>query len=215
MIAAGSSKSPSQSKFWKFSLSQETPMFRHPSLILILTFMVRSICLAAEPPADLKPILPFLDDETVAVIYMDVQKLNVDAFMKTLESWDPLVNLPELKEGRNNIKRAMVNFKQTGAKRVYFVFTLSESIASPGFLLVPLDEGIDAKAVASVMFTGEPDRVPELPPNQFGWPEIAKQVDRAIVMGSRRTVNRLAEAKAQPQPALEAAFAAAGDSAVR
>jgi hypothetical protein len=92
---------------------------------------------------------------------------------------------------------------------------MSDSLGSPGFALVPLEAGADAKALANLLFSGRPDGPSSIGPNQSGWPEVAQEVNGAVVLGSRAMVKRLGERKAAPPANLDAAFASAGDSALQ
>src|SRR5882672_5636398 len=59
-------------------------MTRHPMLILMFAFVLRASSFAAENPAA-KHLAPFADDQTVAILDLDVDRLDVDALKQKAE----------------------------------------------------------------------------------------------------------------------------------
>jgi hypothetical protein len=196
-------------------------MIRHPSLILMLAFVLRSFCIAAEPGAAVKQIAPFVDQQTIAVVHLDTQRLDADALHKKLEALTGTAKLDAQQQQQADdaiglampvLKKGLVDFKKAGARHVYFVFTMSDILSSPGFAVVPLEQGADAKAIAALLFSGRTDGPTSLGPNQTGWPETAEEVKGAVVLGTRGMIKRLGERKPEALATLEPAFAAAGDA---
>jgi hypothetical protein len=201
---------------------QETNiMTRHPLLILILAFVLRSFSFAVDNPAA-KHLAPFVDDQTVAIVHLDVDRLDPDALQKKFQELSTNLAPEEQHQaammialGMPVIKNGREAFIKAGGHHVYFIFTMSDSLGSPGFALVPLEEGADAKTISSLLFSGRPDGPNSVGPNQTGWPEVAEAVNGAVVLGSRAMVKRLGERKPAPPANLQAAFASAGDSALQ
>jgi hypothetical protein len=196
-------------------------MFRHHSLIIMLAFVLRSFTFAAENPAA-KQLASFADDQTIGIVHLDVDRLDVDALQKKLQELSAQLAPEEQQQatlmlslGMPVIKSGQEAFKKAGGHHVYFVFTMSDTLGSPGFAFVPLEAGADAKAIGNLLFSGRPDGPNSLGPNQTGWPEVAQEVSGAVVLGSRAMIKSLSERKATTPANLEAAFASAGDSAIQ
>ncbi|HEV8379801.1 MAG TPA: hypothetical protein VGP99_13195, partial [Tepidisphaeraceae bacterium] len=177
--------------------------------------------LAADNPAA-KHLAPFVDDQTVAIVHLDVDRLDVDALKQKAQELAGKLAPEEQRSatmmlalGIPVIKNGQEAFRKAGGHHCYFVFTMSDSLGSPGFALVPLEEGADIKTISNLLFSGRPDGPNSLGPNQTGWPEVAQEVNGAVVLGSRAMIKRLGERKATPPANLEAAFASAGDSALQ
>jgi hypothetical protein len=196
-------------------------MFRHQSLFIILAFVLRSFSFAADNPAA-RHLAPFADDQTIAILHLDVDRLDVDALQKKLQDLSTQLAPEEQRQatmvislGMPVLKSDQEAFKKAGGHHVYFVFTMSDSLGSPGFALVPLEQGADAKTIGNLLFSGRPDGPNSLGPNQTGWPEVAQEVNGAVVLGSRAMIKKLSERKTAPPANLEAAFASAGDSTLQ
>jgi len=196
-------------------------MTRHSTLTILLAFVLGSFAFAADNPAA-KHLAPFVDEQTIAILHLDVDRLDVDALKAKAQELSAKL-APEEREQANLmlalgipvIKNGREAFIKAGGHHVYFVFTMSDSLGSPGFALVPLEQGADAKTIANLLFSGRPDGPNSVGPNQTGWPEAAEEVNGAVVLGSRAMIKRLGERKANPPAHLEAAFASAGDSALQ
>jgi hypothetical protein len=196
-------------------------MTRHPTLVILLAFVLHSFAFAADNPAA-RHVAPFADEQTVAIVHLDVDRFDVDALKAKAQELSAKLGpeeqqqatlmlslgIPAMKSGRDA-------FIKAGGHHVYFVFTMSDALGSPGFALVPLEQGADEKTIANLLFSGRPDGPNSLGANQTGWPEAAETVNGAVVMGSRAMIKRLGERKATPPAHLEAAFASAGDSALQ
>jgi hypothetical protein len=187
----------------------------------LFALLIASFTFAADNPAA-KHLAPFADEQTVAIVHLNVDKLDVDALKQKAQDLATklapeeqrqatlmlALGIPVLKNGREE-------FIKAGGHHVYFVFTMSDSLGSPGFAVVPLEQGADAKTLANLLFSGQVDGPNSLGANQTGWPEVAQEVNGAVVLGSRAMIKRLGEKKAAPPANLEAAFASAGDSALQ
>jgi hypothetical protein len=197
-------------------------MIRHSSIFIMLALVLRSFSLAADNPAA-RHLAPFVDDQTVAIIHLDVDRLDIDALQKKAQELSASFAAEEQRQaammlalGMPVIKNGKEAFTKAGGHHVYFVFTMSDSLGSPGFALVPLEQGADEKTISNLLFSGRPDGPNSLAPNQSGWPEAAQEVNGAVVLGSRGMIKRLGERKAAAHPAnLQAAFTSAGDSALQ
>jgi hypothetical protein len=188
---------------------------------MLFASLVASFAFAADNPAA-RHLAPFADDQTVAIVHLNVDRLDVDALKQKAQELSAKLAPEEQRQaavmlalGIPVLKSGQEAFVKAGGHHVYFVFTMSDSLGSPGFAVVPLEQGADAKTLANLLFSGRPDGPNSLAPNQTGWPEVAQEVNGAVVMGSRSMIKRLGERKANPPANLDAAFAAAGDSALQ
>src|SRR5205814_5573476 len=113
-----------------------------------------------------------------------VDRLDVDALQKKFQDLSAKLAPDEQRQatlmlslGMPVIKSGQEAFKKAGGHHVYFVFTMSDSLGSPGFALAPVEAGGDAKTIANLLFSGRPDGPNSLAPNQTGWPEAAEEVN--------------------------------------
>jgi len=153
-------------------------MTRHPCSFMLFALLVASFAFAADNPAA-KHLAPFADDQTVAIVHLNVDRLDVDALKQKAQELSArlapeeqhqaglmlALGIPVLKNGREE-------FIKAGGHHVYFVFTMSDSLGSPGFAVVPLEKDADAKTLANLLFSGLPNGPSSLGPNQTGWPRV-------------------------------------------
>src|SRR5687768_14063958 len=146
-------------------------MTRHPMLILMFAFVLRSFSFAADNPAA-KHLAAFADEQTVAIVHLDVDRLDPDALQKKLQELSTKLAPEEQRQaammialGMPVIKNGREAFIKAGGHHAYFVFTMSDSLGSPGFALVPLEEGADAKTISNLLFSGRADGPNSLGPN--------------------------------------------------
>src|SRR5215212_4943605 len=158
-------------------------MTRHLCLFITIAFVLRSLTLAAENPAA-KHLAPFADDQTVAIVHLDVDKLDVDALKQKVQDLSIKLAPEEQRQaavmlalGIPVLQSGKEAFIKAGGHQVYFIFTMSDSLGSPGFAVVPLEQGADAKTISNLLFSGRPDGNSSLAPNQTGWPEVAQEIN--------------------------------------
>lgn len=171
-------------------------------LLLVMGFA--SAAAAAEkfdPAARARVIAPFVDEQTVAVIRVDMTRVSLDALYEELGRL-----FPEGKEDfaaeRPRAGKMLAQFTEAGGKDVYFVVTTAlVPHGPPGFLVVPIHPGVDEKALRAA-----------LP----GRNEAAQRIGDALVIAERQAMlEHVRTLKPDPRPELAAAFAAAGDTAAQ
>jgi hypothetical protein len=152
-----------------------------------------------DPAARAKVVAPLIDDQTVAVLHVDLARMPVDAlFAKALEI------LPELEYGlagpRKDIGRSLKELESVVGKELYVVLSMADvGLSAPTVPLIamPLKPDADEKAIAKV----------------FEYPNVAKKrVGNFLVIAAPETMKRLEGLKPEPRPELAAAFEAAGDT---
>src|SRR5262249_41809836 len=132
--------------------SRKTPMSHVAGLLLPLLLLP-----AAPIPADrkfdadaaAKAVSPFLDDDTVAVIHVDLTRLDADRLHEQLGTLGRL-QPGDLKEQKKALADAVKKLTDAGAKDVFMVFSIADFGKQPPFFVVPLDQGADPDALVGL-----------------------------------------------------------------
>jgi prepilin-type processing-associated H-X9-DG protein len=141
-----------------------------------------------------------------------------DVDFKALQDW-VVQGVDELRKTDKEVVRARMDVKQelgqasawveklraAGATRLYAVLNVYDITADrPPFLVIPLEDGADAKAIQAI-FNGSEASDASHPDNL-----VAKQIARAVVVAVPATLQKLKTLKPQARPELSRAFEAAG-----
>jgi WD40 repeat protein len=147
-----------------------------------------------------KAVAPFCDERTVAIVHVDLQKVDRDKVVDKIAEFT--------KQPRATIARPLASFirgleafKAAGGKDVFMVFSLAD-LPTPGLLVVPLYPGADVDGLQRLR-------------QQLGMGDEAINLPNALVLGDPQALGRVKNLKAKPSPALAKAFAAAGDTAAQ
>jgi len=155
-----------------------------------------------DPAARAKTIAPFIDEQTILVVHADLSRVKIGRLFDELVEWMPQmkeqIDLPKMA-----VAGALSSFAQAGGKDVYVLLSLADvAIAPPHELpltfIVPLPEGADGKAMASVL-----GAIPL---------EAKERLGGVFVVGSRAALERVKQGKPDARPELTKAFEAAGDT---
>jgi hypothetical protein len=181
--------------------------------------LIAAAVLSAPAPAEdfgaarAKALAPYIDDQTIAVVRLDLTKADPDALAKLLREFGAL-DPDDEKEYKPAVARWLSAFKKAGGRELNYVVRFPDPEQAPAegrgpddtepFLVVPLTEGADVKGLADLLLAAD------LAP-----PRAHEKVGAALVAGSEATIARLRKLKAADRPALAKAFAAAGDGAVQ
>jgi prepilin-type processing-associated H-X9-DG protein len=144
-------------------------------------------------------IAPWLDDETFAVVHIDLRRVSVGA---TLDAVAPLKLAPAEELAAIKAVAGMYQSRLTaaGAKDIYAFIGLA---GGPPFLRVfgaiPLDAGSDEKAIRSM----------------FPIYAVERRGDLLLIAGNRNMLAEVTGNTPEPRPELAAAIEAAGDSAAQ
>jgi hypothetical protein len=154
-----------------------------------------------------KAVAPYLDDRTVAVVHVDLTRVDVDALFKQLVAAAGLkdADVAESKKATGETLQALL---KAGAKDAFVVFSLIDLPMEPPFIVLPADKDADAKAILEV--TPKPMKPSGGAPD-YGFEQIGK----AVVGGAEGTRKRLKTLKPEPRPEVAKAFAASGDGLAR
>ncbi len=184
----------------------------HRLAIALLLFLAAAPAHAADhkfdPEAAAKAVAPYLDDRTVAVVHVDLTRIDVDAFA------DKFAALTKLKpDDLAQEKKAAAGLLQTltkaGAKDAFFVVSLIDIPSEPPFVVLPLGKDGDAKAIL--------DLTPKEGLHSYGpFADFRyEQIGQAVVGGGEATRARLKKLKPEARPEVAKAFAATGNGVAR
>jgi hypothetical protein len=199
------------------------------------TFLLASLVVAptlrAQQPAetsDLTSVAALADDQTLAVVEVDLDALDVDAAGKWLaeaagKSGQPQQAVAEARQqidqGSKIATKAIADLRAAKAHRLYWIFSLTDPGATggagPGLMVVPLGAGADAGAIANVLKSGSAQGGPA---GGNGAPTTAT-VGNVVVAGSSARVEQAKQkapaAGAVDRAAVTEALAAGGMAPVR
>ncbi|HSU67534.1 MAG TPA: H-X9-DG-CTERM domain-containing protein, partial [Tepidisphaeraceae bacterium] len=156
-------------------------------------------------------VAPFLDSQTLAVVRFDLKELDLKALQDWLDQ-----GVESLRKSDKEIVRAQLNVRQelgkpfawvdrlkaAGADRVFVVASLEDLTSNrPPFVVIPLREGTNAKAVED-LFNGE----------EHGDAQqvAAREVHGAVVVAADATFDRLKAATPAQRPELDRSLEAGG-----
>jgi hypothetical protein len=152
-----------------------------------------------DPAARAKFIAPFIHEQTLAVVRVDLTRFQIGQILKTLDALhlDPIGELAEAGKKIEKSQRAMV---QAGAKDIYLVFDYVLG-REPMYGIIPLTPGSDENRIRAA-----------LPGPKSA---VQRWDDALTVADHRETLDAARAQKPDPRPELAAAIGAAGDSAVQ
>jgi hypothetical protein len=175
-------------------------MYRHSAVVVGLLIALPAA--GAEPKFDAdssaKAVAPFIDEQTVAVLHVNLDVIDFDALFKKA---DMLGKFDAKDKATAKAAAAMTLdiLRQVGAHDYYVVVSLADVQQGPPFSVVPMAKDGDPKAVA--------DQVKKV----YGGLAASDEMHGAVVVGAEETLKRLANLKPTPRPEIAKAFTAAGD----
>jgi hypothetical protein len=174
-------------------------MSKFAAVTFALALALPAAAADTKPDARAKLIAPFLDEQTLAVGYLDVARVDADA----LAAWFAEVGkLPakELGEPRQLVGRWLTAFTKAGGKELVTVVSLAD-LPDPPLVLVPLGEkDVDVRALTGL----------------FG--QIFLETDvrgQVLVAGTKKTMNRLRTLKPARRPDVTEACTHVSDTALQ
>lgn len=201
---------------------------KHRSLttIFALALMLASLVARAQDgPSgnDLaKMVAPAVTPATLAVVHIDLQRLDLEAVQKTVTDLlravepDADVRQKHLVKDMDQAMASVRKVREAGARHAFAVIALDGDFREPLFNYLPVAENNARRLVdqlnAITAELGRPD-VPEAELERQKWP-VAAVLGSGVYFGPRPTLRRLKEAKPQERPSLAQAFTAAGDAPV-
>jgi hypothetical protein len=151
-----------------------------------------------DPEARAKALAPYLDEQTLAVLRIDLARPDAEAVaLKIAEiasaPGDPTDRKPQ-------VRKWLADFTRAGGKELYLLFGVGDFFDAP-LVVAPLAAEARGKEIAALLSSGT-----FLPRSQY------QPMKGAIVGGNPDALERLRSLKPEPRPDLAKALAAAGDT---
>jgi hypothetical protein len=166
-----------------------------------------------DPAARARAIAPFIEEETMSITHVDFARVDVDAAVDQVGRLIP--GMPDQSKERKQGKQMLAALSKAGIQEAYYVVTLFDNpfgrkANTSFYVVIPLPD------VARSTHLHELPQAKLL--KEAGRGENLTHFaikDNALLAGSEALVKRLMTNKPDVRPALEKAFAAAGDSDVQ
>lgn len=196
----------------------------------VVSVVFAAFCVAADParPANALPaVARFIDEQTIVVGRLEASRLDLDALgaivvdltralYQNNQGHSPLEEVMELKA---TAKSWLEAFKEADGTDVYMLYSIADlPDEEDPFLVAPLSPTANARAIAGLLCSGQPDGPTSLPADggpTNGRSRVAERLGDAVVAGPRNTVERLRTLKPAARPEIRRALQAAGDAPVR
>jgi hypothetical protein len=164
---------------------------------------VTSVALAGEefdPAARAAAVAPFIDEQTVAVVHVDLARIEIDPLVdKFLELVPEAAG--DMAESRAEIRQGHARILQAGAGNLYVVVSLADLPRWGPFCVIPNATELSPDALLAAFPGGKNTSVEPL--------------KGSMLMGPLQTLERVKTLKPDPRPELAEAFQAAGDTAAQ
>ncbi|NOX53273.1 MAG: DUF1559 domain-containing protein [Planctomycetes bacterium] len=148
-----------------------------------------------------KQVASFLDEHTFAVVRVDFARMQVKPLVDKVARLIPIAKLAETpEEVQRDLQRTREAFLRTGARTLYFVYTLADVARGAPLFIVPLAEGAKADQLHAIFEKEAP---------------LCERRGDVLVAGNRWANQWLRELEPTPRPELVEAFKAAGDAAIQ
>jgi prepilin-type processing-associated H-X9-DG protein len=160
------------------------------------------------PDAHARTVAPFLDNQTIAVLHIDVTRIDIDILCRKVIDMGQIK--PEedmhqkITETGKNVRKWLLDFNYAGGKDIYVILSLADF--PKFFIIVPPQPQADLAALKELLkstIVGEFDL------------DAVEYIKGAIVAAHSETIQRLKNMTAVPSDTLADAFTAAGDSAAQ
>jgi len=159
---------------------------------------------AAQGPANFggksraETIARFVDEQTIGIVHVELSRLDFDQLLKQAAELAPgseKLLAPVVEKARPDVKRLIAS----GAKHVYLLFSLADPRRP--LRVFAFEDGADVKALREAI-GAQPS-------------EAVEQVNHALVVGDKKTVERIRMQTPVARPEIARAFEAAGNSAIQ
>jgi prepilin-type processing-associated H-X9-DG protein len=146
-----------------------------------------------------RAIAPFLEDRTIAVLYVDLPALDVEALAGRLVAVGKL-KATDLAEPKKTLSALLKSLTGAGARDAFVVFSLVDLPEDPPFVIVPLGKGADARALTKALDEA----------NLLGGTIRFEKMGAALVGGSASTRKHLRKLTPLARPEVARALAGGG-----
>lgn len=152
-----------------------------------------------------KRLAPFIDDQTVAVAYVDLGRIDTKALQTLIGRLTKTDENDPTKQGPVNWFGAL---KVAGGKEVYFILGLQDFARGPS-VVVPIAKNANADAVLKFLNASTNSNGPSI------GLEVCDRIGDAVFAGSKAARERLKQPRKAEHTDLTKAFDAAGDAGVK
>lgn len=178
--------------------------------------------MAAEPAPTAAVIAPFIDDQTVAIGWMNPAWLDLDAIEAMVVETLKAANQGKLEDpsagdiaaAKTTAKAWLEEFTKAGGQDVYMIASLADlPEAEKPFVVAPLGPKADVQAISALLFSGRADGPTTTTDRKPGeaYPRVAvERIGAAVVFGSGKTIERLKKLTPAARPEIAQAFGVAG-----
>ena len=146
-------------------------------------------------------IAPFVDEQTLLVVHVDVTRIDADRLSAKLTEFAKFDDA-EAGGAKTAVGSWVANFTKAGGKDFYAVVSLADWPQAVPFFVVPTGDDTDAGSLSKLF-------------QPFGVDPKAAKIGDAVVIGHADALRRLKGLKPADRPELVKAFAAAGDKAIQ
>jgi hypothetical protein len=177
-------------------------MFLSIPMALLLTVAAPTAEQAASTKA--ATIAPLVGEEVAVVVHIDLTKWDTQTFFRRVLG--KLAEEDELSAGTKLVDDSVAALKTAGAKDLFLLLDPADFPGLPA-AVVPLMDGADAKAIATVLSGGARR-------NPFRWP-ATETIRGAVVAGTPAGLASIRNAALKARPELSAAMAVGGDNPIQ
>jgi hypothetical protein len=178
-------------------------MHRVSALLLLLAAALPA---SAQPKPDAeaqaKTLAPFLDDQTAAIVHIDVTRIDLDALAGKLTALAG-AEVPELDLPKRVARGWLDGFRKAGGRSVYVIVSIAD-LPGPPLLVVPVPDGAKVDQLAAAFQPFQP----------LGLESDATRAG-VVVVGPKPVLQRVRTLKPSPFPDLAKALAAVDGTAVQ
>lgn len=181
------------------------------SFLFLLTLAWPASLWSAEynPEARAAKIAPFIDDQTIGIGYLNLERIDLAATASMLKKALPiLVEAPdeETQKSQDKLQAWLDDLKKAGCQEVFAIFSLTDIPGRMPLFVIGTSADADVLALQKLILGG-PERATTSPPNV----SLVK-LHGQIVLAETATIERMKELTPKPRPQVLAAFKAAGDT---
>ena len=154
-----------------------------------------------DPDACAKAVAPYLDEQTFAVLHVDLTAIDVDALAAKAAAMLKK-DVAALPVPRKQLAATVQALTDAGARDVYVVFSLADMPERSPFLVLPLPKDVTSLRVEAIMSAMDPW-------HEYGFLNLGRIGEAQVFAGEQATFQRLHDLKPTAFPELAKAFAAA------
>ena len=170
-----------------------------PSLIFLILSCTASVHADARDRA--AKIAPYVDEQTIAVLYVDVDRIDAPKAFEQIAELAPNLRIRNQIDEKATTSRAAIAALKEAEAELFVVFSSSDLPAPGPYAIVSMKQGADTEKVLNAFKRQKP--------------EACEQVNDVIYSGSATALERIKNGTPAVRPRFARAFAAAGDAPVQ